>query len=159
MDTTKNVIDRFTKESGHEYLSNFYPSTVRFEGNLYPTVEHAYQASKTTDLKLREIIRKAPGPMEAKKLGRCLQLREDWENVRIDIMQCLIKEKFSNPFLRGLLLKTESSDLVMVNMWNDRFWGVCRGTGENWLGKILMETREELKKDKEDEDIQFNHVV
>jgi ribA/ribD-fused uncharacterized protein len=159
MDTTKNVIDRFTKQSGHEYLSNFYPSTIRFEGVLYPTVEHAYQASKTTDLKLREIIRKAPGPMEAKKLGKCLQLREDWENVRIDIMRCLIKEKFSNPFLSHLLIKTKDADLIMNNLWNDRFWGVCRGTGENWLGKILMEIREELSLEKEKEDIQFNLVV
>jgi len=156
---TKNVIDRFTKESGYDYLSNFYPSTVRFEGNLYPTVEHAYQASKTIDLKLREFIRKASGPMEAKKLGRCLLLREDWELVRVDIMRHLIKEKFSNPFLLHLLIKTKDADLIMGNLWNDRFWGVCRGTGENWLGKILMEVREELILEKENEDIQFNLVV
>lgn len=141
------TINRFTKEAGYDFLSNFYASTVRFEGLLYPTVEHAYQASKTTDHKLREIIRKAPGPLEAKKLGRCLQLREDWEVVRIKIMRSLVKEKFENPFLSHLLLKTDSARLVMDNRFNDKFWGVYKGVGENWLGKILEEVREELRRE------------
>ena len=141
----KKTIDRFTKEDGYEYLSNFYRSTITFEGALYKTVEHAYQASKTVDLKLRQIIKNSPGPMEAKKLGRCLQLRDDWELIRIDIMRKLIKEKFHNPFLGCLLLKTDNAELIMNNLWGDKFWGVYRGNGENWLGKILMSERDSLR--------------
>jgi len=141
----KKAIDRFTKEDGYEYLSNFYRSTITFEGALYKTVEHAYQASKTVDLKLRQIIKNSPGPMEAKKLGRCLQLRDDWELIRIDIMRMLIKEKFRNPFLSCLLLKTDNAELIMNNLWGDKFWGVYQGNGENWLGKILMSERDSIR--------------
>jgi len=150
------VIDRFTKETGYEFLSNFHPSTVRFEGMLYPTVEHAYQASKTKDPKLRKIIASAPGPWEAKKLGKALVLREDWTEIRAGIMRQLIREKFQNPFLGHRLLKTGDALLIMNNKWNDRFWGICRGSGENWLGKILMEIREELRGEQSTlADIQF----
>lgn len=141
------IIDRFTKETGYDFLSNFYKSTIRFEGELYPTVEHAYQASKTVDLKLREIIKRAKDPLEAKKLGRGLQLREDWPKIKVLIMKSLIREKFQNPFLGHLLVKTGSAKLIMNNKFNDRFWGVCRGTGENWLGKILEEVREDLRRE------------
>ena len=152
------IIDRFTKEAGYEFLSNFYRSTVRYDGVLYPTVEHAYQASKTNDPALREIIRKSPGPMEAKKLGKGLQLHPNWNEVRIDIMRKLIKEKFDNPFLGHLLLKTGDAKLVMNNLFNDKFWGVYKGQGENWLGKILMETREQLRIEMKTEDIQNSEI-
>jgi len=144
-DEKLKTIDRFTQETGYDFLSNFYKSTVRFEGHLYSTVEHAYQASKTMDPKLRELIRKAPGPVEAKKLGRCLQLREDWDSVKIDIMRILIREKFENPFLGHRLLKTGDARLIMDNRFNDKFWGIYKGAGENWLGKILEEVREQMR--------------
>jgi len=153
------TIDRFTRESGYEFLSNFHPSTIRFEEELYPTVEHAYQASKSIDPKVREIIRKAPGPNEAKKLGQGVELRKDWSEVRLEIMQRLIREKFSNPFLAHRLIATGDAELILGNKWNDKFWGVCRGAGENWLGKILMAVREELRHEiARDADIQFAKV-
>ena len=141
------TIDRFTKESGYDFLSNFYMATVRFDGKLYPSVEHAYQASKTLDNISREIIRKAKTPSGAKKLGQGLEIRTDWHDVRIDIMRSLIREKFENPFLRPLLLSTGDAALILNNKWNDKFWGICRGTGENWLGKILMEERNRIKEE------------
>jgi ribA/ribD-fused uncharacterized protein len=153
------IIDRFTRESGYEFLSNFYPSTISFEGRLYPTVEHAYQAAKTLDPKIREFIRKANGPLEAKKLGQGILKREDWEQIKIDVMRKLIKEKFSNPFLTHKLIATGDAQLILGNKWNDKFWGVCKGTGENWLGKILMEIRSELQIEiAKDADIQFAKV-
>jgi len=150
----QKVIDRFTREAGFEFLSNFYSSTVRFEGVLYPTVEHAYQASKTKDPKIRELIRKNKDPSVAKQLGQGIIFREDWQEVKLEIMRSLIKEKFENPFLRPKLLATEDAVLILNNKWNDRFWGVCRGSGENWLGKILMEERERIKKEVEREALQ-----
>lgn len=153
------IIDRFTKETGYDFLSNFYAASVSYEGKLYPTVEHAYQASKTIDPNIREFIRKAKDPGEAKRLGQGIAVRNDWEKVKVDIMRCLIKEKFSNPFLMHRLLDTEDAQLVLNNKWNDKFWGVCRGAGENWLGKILMEVREELRKEMADDaDIRFPKV-
>lgn len=143
----KRTIDRFTKEEGYDFLSNFYRSTVSFEGKLYPTVEHAYQASKTTDEKVREVIRRAPSPAEAKKLGQGVPLRHDWADVRLGVMRSLVREKFENPFLRPLLMATDDAELILNNKWNDKFWGVCRGVGENWLGRILMEERRRIKEE------------
>ena len=143
----KPKIDRFTKEAGYEFLSNFFQSTVRFEGSLYPTCEHAYQAAKSTDEKVRSIIRKASSPAEAKKLGQGVQVRHDWHQIKVDVMRKLIREKFENPFLRPLLLATGDAELILNNKWNDKFWGVCRGVGENWLGRILMEERERIKEE------------
>lgn len=152
------MINRFTKETGYDFLSNFYAATVSFDGKLYPTVEHAYQAAKTIDPNIRDIIRKANGPGEAKKLGQGIQIRNDWQDVRLTIMRQLIKEKFSNPFLTDKLLSTGDAELVLGNRWNDTFWGVCRGVGENWLGKILMEVREQLRDETAAIDIQFSKV-
>lgn len=143
----QRVIDRFTKETGYEFLSNFHPSTIRFEGVLYPTVEHAYQASKSLDPKVRDLIRRARTPADAKKLGQGMPVRPDWSEIKLEIMKRLIHEKFENPFLRPKLLETEDAELILNNRWNDRFWGVCRGSGENWLGKILMEERERIKEE------------
>lgn len=137
----------FNKKNKTDFLSNFYPSSVAFEGTLYSTVEHAYQASKTLNKQSRQLIKKANSPYEAKKLGKSLQLRSDWSNVRIDIMRGLIKEKFENPFLGYLLLSTKDFSLINENSWNDKFWGVSGGVGENWLGRILEEVRNELKKE------------
>lgn len=137
----------FNKRNGTEFLSNFHPSAISFEGFLYPTIEHAYQASKTIDQKNRELIRKTKSPGDAKKLGRSLILRDDWFEVRINIMKSLIKEKFENPFLRHLLLATGDKELIHENRWNDRFWGVTNGEGENWLGRIIEEVRKEAQKE------------
>ena len=140
-------ISGFSKKNKTEFLSNFHPSTISFEGQLYPTVEHAYQASKTLDSQIRNMIRKSVSPMDAKKLGRSLTLRDDWADVKVDVMRKLIREKFQNPFLQHLLLQTGDLSLINENRWNDKFWGVCKGVGENWLGRILEEVREEIRND------------
>jgi len=148
----KKIIDRFTKDTGYDFLSNFYGSTVSFEGQLYPTIEHAYQSAKSLDPEVRDMIRRSKSPAEAKKLGQCIAIRSDWNEVKLDVMRRLIKEKFENPFLRPLLLATDDADLILNNKWNDKFWGVCRGEGENWLGKILMEERVRIKEELTNDD-------
>jgi ribA/ribD-fused uncharacterized protein len=140
----RRVIDSFTDKAGYGFLSNFYKSTIYIDGVPWPSVEHAYQGHKTTDPVSREMIRKAKTPGEAKKLGQCVTLRPDWEDVKIDLMRTFLRKKFENPFLAPLLLKTGDAELVEGNTWNDTFWGVCRGKGQNWLGKLLMEVRAEL---------------
>ena len=141
----------FNKKNGTEFLSNFHPSTVSFEGKLYSTVEHAYQAAKTLNQETRELIKKSRSPWDAKKMGRSLVLRDDWNEVRVEIMRKLIHEKFENPFLRCQLLETHDLELINENRWNDRFFGMTGGVGENWLGKILEEVRKQAREDDSNE--------
>ena len=148
---TSPRITRFTQENGFGFLSNFHTSTIYIDGKSYPTVEHAIQAHKTTDPETREIIRKANSPGQAKNLGHAIPMRNDWMEVRIPLMRQFLRKKFENPFLRPLLLGTGDAELINENSYNDRFWGICRGIGENWLGKLLMEVREELKNSKDSE--------
>lgn len=139
-----DVIDDFSPKLKNGFLSNFYPSTIYVDKKPFATVEHAYQAHKTLDESSIELIRKAKSPQDAKKLGRCVQLRPDWEEVKIPLMRSYLKQKFENPFLMHLLICTGTAQLVHNNSWNDRFWGVCKGVGQNWLGRLLMEIREDL---------------
>lgn len=138
------VIDSFSKEFG--FLSNFYECTFYYEGKKQKSVEHAYQAAKANDPTAKEAIREAATPSLAKKLGKSVQLPSDWETTKVDIMRELVTKKFENPFLKEMLLATGDAELVEGNWWGDRFWGVCKGVGQNWLGKILMEVRDQSRK-------------
>lgn len=130
----------------YRFLSNFWHAQVVLYDVPYPTVEHAFQAAKSTDPEFQKRIREAPTPGEAKKLGRQAPIRPDWESVKIDFMRFLVWNKFStNEDLKAKLLATGEAELVEGNNWGDVFWGVCKGQGQNWLGRLLMETRERLK--------------
>lgn len=130
-----------------EFLSNFYPATVHLDGVAYPSVEHAFQAAKTLERAERERIRKSSSPAKAKGRGRGVPLRKDWEQVKLAVMEALVREKFTaHPELGARLLATGSRRLVEGNTWGDTFWGVCRGSGKNHLGRILMRVREELRR-------------
>lgn len=134
------MINRF--DGDYAFLSNFYEFPVMFDGILYPTNEHAFQAAKTLDFEERKAIAALPTPGKAKRAGRRVSLREDWENVKDSIMKEICLVKFSNKELRDKLVQTKPHELIEGNTWNDRYWGVCNGTGENHLGKILMEIRD-----------------
>jgi ribA/ribD-fused uncharacterized protein len=139
------VIDRFRGDFG--FLSNFHEASIWIDGDRYPSVEHAYQAAKAVDPVSRKMIREAARPGDAKKLGKCVQLPPDWDTKKVDLMRRFVREKFKNPLLRAMLVATEDATLIEGNTWNDTFWGVCRGRGQNWLGKILMEVREECRQE------------
>jgi ribA/ribD-fused uncharacterized protein len=139
-----NVINSFRGE--YRFLSNFWRAEVEMYGRTYPTVEHAFQAAKTLDVGEREAIRTTANPGDAKRMGRRVTLRKDWDSFRLQAMYMLVKRKFSEHVaLKHSLLATGDAELIEGNTWNDRFWGVCRGEGKNHLGKILMQVREELK--------------
>lgn len=130
----------------HAFLSNFYPVVITMDGKVYPTVEHAFQASKTTIPSEREAIRRARTPKEAKRLGRAATMRMDWTKIRLAVMGMLVKQKFTeNEDLKEALLATGDEELVEENTWNDTYWGVSHGTGKNHLGRLLMQVRKELK--------------
>lgn len=139
----KYVIASFSGE--YAFLSNFYPVKITYEGDVYPSVEHAYQAAKTLDLASRERIRLCITPGKAKRLGGNVEVREDWLSLRVTIMRRLVHSKFEQPFLRRMLVATGGHQLIEGNGWGDTFWGVCNGVGENNLGKILMGVRDELR--------------
>ena len=87
----------------------------------------------------------APVKMK-RKLGRKVTLQAGWDSMRVAVMRELLRTKFSDNVLRALLLETGHADLVEGNSWQDVFWGVCRGKGENWLGRLLMEVRREVSR-------------
>lgn len=140
------MIDEFS--GPYRYLSNFYPSLVVLDGVEYPTVEHAYQAAKTLDPNERRHILTAATPGRAKRLGRRVHLRPDWEEVKVQVMAKLVWQKFSrHPELRRQLLATGGQRLAEGNSWGDVFWGVCGGRGQNYLGRILMRVRSKLREE------------
>ena len=136
------TIDRF--EGEHDFLSNFFPCKVNFEGKEYPTSEHAFQAAKTLDAAEREKIRLAKKPGSAKALGKRVSLRRNWSFERTAWMETVLRIKFTDPGLRERLRATGTAELVEGNTWGDKFWGVSGGQGENRLGRILMKLRAEL---------------
>lgn len=126
----------------YRFLSNFWPVTLTWRGIEYPSVEHAYQASKTKDkTKQRSIATLTAG--QAKRYGaQDLPLPE---KERLYVMGALLRKKFLVPELQKLLLETGEEELVEVNFWNDTFWGKCRGVGQNHLGQLLMLIRKEAR--------------
>ncbi len=131
----------------YRFLSNFYPSLLIVDGLPYETLEHAYQAAKTDDLASKEQIRTASSAKEAKQFGRSVVLIDDWDDKRIDVMAALVKQKFTEHLdLKLRLLLTGKAELIEGNTWRDQFWGQTKdGVGENYLGKILMSVRDNIR--------------
>jgi ribA/ribD-fused uncharacterized protein len=137
------TIDRFSGE--YRFLSNFWPCEIKYEGKTYASTEHAYQAAKTLDIKERNKIRDAKTPGDAKRLGRKITLRSDWESVKLQVMEDLVRQKFfDNPKLGKKLIDTGEQELIEGNTWGDKVWGQVNGVGQNHLGKILMKVRQSL---------------
>jgi ribA/ribD-fused uncharacterized protein len=137
------------KSRDHYFLSNFFVAPFEVDGVWYNTVEHYYQSRKTEDRSEQAAIRSAPTPSEAKALGLKATIRSDWNEVRIGIMRWGVLAKFQqNPVLLSRLLDTGDEYLREGNHWSDKFWGVDErtGQGENWLGRILMEVRDQLQR-------------
>jgi hypothetical protein len=134
-----NKIERF--KGDYAFLSNFHPAIVFFDGRMYPTVENAFQAAKCLHEEDRaQFATLAPG--QAKRLGRKIKMRPDWNSIRLDVMRDLVLQKFRNHAeLQEKLLATGNATLVEGNQWHDTFWGVCNGVGQNNLGQILMNVR------------------
>lgn len=134
----------------HGFLSNFYPAPITVGGLYFPTSEHVYQAYKTNDPQEREFVREAGTPGESKRRGKKITIRKDWNDVKLEMMRAILVHKFTqNLELAERLLATEDAELVESNTWGDRFWGVCEGKGENHLGKLLMEVRQQLREARE----------
>ena len=138
-------IDSFREE--YFFLSNFYEAPVTYGGRTYLCNEAAFQAQKCMTEEEKEPFT-AMRPSDSKRAGRRVKLRPDWEQVKVGIMEEIVRAKFTqNDDLKAKLLATGDAALEEGNTWNDTFWGVHlkNGKGQNHLGKILMKVREELK--------------
>lgn len=124
---------RFRDE--YYFLSNMFPCKITYNGFTYNNAEAAFQAQK--DLTRMEEFTCLDG-YSAKKLGKTVNLRPDWNNVKLTIMREILTIKFADKQLAAKL-KSINTPIVEDNTWGDRYWGVCNGVGENHLGKILMD--------------------
>lgn len=139
------MINRFRGE--YEFLSNFYPAKLIYDGIEYYNAESAYQAQKCSDAEQRKAFSSCYSD-EAKRKARSIELREDWEDIKLEVMETVVRAKFEqNPRLAKLLLQSGEMRIVEGNTWHDIFWGVDlkTGEGENHLGRILMQLREHFK--------------
>ena len=131
--------------SGHyRFLSNFWSCFITYDGKTYPSVENAYQAAKCANDADREKFI-AIKSSEAKRLGRIIKMRSNWDQIKLDVMYELVKQKFATDPLRMYLLRTGTREIQEGNYWGDTYWGTVNGEGENHLGKILMRVREEIR--------------
>lgn len=145
----QNKVESFSDE--FHFLSNFHHGPLTYEGIAYPTSEHAYQAAKTLNENSRMNISILGTPSEAKKYGRTVNMRVDWYSIKLAVMAEIVRAKFvQNPSLQAKLLATEDLILEEGNTWGDIYWGVCNGAGQNHLGKILMQVREDLNTNTEE---------
>lgn len=127
------------------FLSNFYHAPVTYDGITYRSSEGAYQAQKTKTKEERYAFSNLNSP-NAKRLGQEIDIRQDWDKVRIYHMTAIVRLKFmQNPELAQMLLDTGYATLIEGNTWGDHFWGQVDGEGENHLGLILMQVREEIR--------------
>jgi len=130
----------------HYFLSNFFPVSIPMDGVTYGSSENAYQAAKTLSMTEREKFTRISAG-EAKRLGRAVTLRPDWDDVKIPIMRMILWLKFSHPTMREKLLSTGDAHLIEGNTWGDKFWGstydvgIGDYVGKNILGNLLMEIR------------------
>lgn len=134
------MIESFTGEN--YFLSNFSHSKIEMNGLVFDNAEAAFHSFKDP---ARAAEFEGLNPSLAKRLGRSVRLRKDWEEVKDAIMYEVVLTKFlQNPLLKRKLIDTKGKDLIEGNYWGDRYWGVCNGVGKNMLGKILVEVREYL---------------
>lgn len=141
---------RFYRSNEKPYgaFSNLYPRPIEFEGRIFPTSEHAYQAGKAQKPAVREWILSAPTPALAAMAAHGLYVWDvvpDWAKIKFDRMRAVLRAKFDqHPDLKDLLMSTGNARLVeagTVNNAVNRLWGEVDGKGENMLGVMLMELR------------------
>lgn len=146
---------RFYRANEKPYgpFSNLYRRPVKFEGVVYPTSEHAYQAGKALKPAVRDWILAAPTPALAAMAAHGLytwDIVPNWSKIKFDRMRRVLKAKFEqHADLAELLISTGSKRLVetgTVNNAVNRLWGEVAGVGQNMLGVMLMELRAEFNK-------------
>lgn len=146
-----NVIDEFRGK--YFFLSNFYIKPVYYNSEWYRSSEHAFQAQKATNEKDKQYILNAQLPGQAKRRGKIVPRRSDWNDIKMMEMYKILRCKFTEAdgILSAKLIETGDALLIEGNNWGDRYWGKVRDSitgelkGENFLGQLLMKVRNELR--------------
>ena len=129
----------------NRFLSNFEPCVVEINGTVFRSSESAYQSMKFVHIQGLFLQFRGITAYQSKKLANAnkANIIGGWDNMKIHIMTSVVRQKFSNknPLLLQKLLDTGDKYLEETNYWNDSFWGVFKGKGENRLGEIIMEVR------------------
>jgi ribA/ribD-fused uncharacterized protein len=138
----------------YDFLSNFYHHTFFWYGRLYLSVEHSYQAAKATNQGDFLYVASAPWAGDAKKRGRQIKIRPDWEEAKFYLMKDMLFHKFKDRTLAERLVDTTGNLLVEGNTWHDNIWGDCHcgrpkcaKPGQNALGQQLMVLRWSLQEE------------
>jgi ribA/ribD-fused uncharacterized protein len=139
-------INRFADQFG--WLSNFHPAAITLNEKIWPSVEHFYQAMKSPFPIEQELIRGAATGGRAKRLGREITLRDNWETLKVNFMLVALAAKFNqHEILKLKLMNTHAAELIEGNYWHDNYWGEChcrrceKREKKNMLGKMLMQLR------------------
>ena len=131
----------------YNWLSNFFPCSICLNGQVFPSVEHAYQSEKSSEREWKKWCQYVSSPGKIKRDAKKLEInRKEWDKKKLKIMEICIDQKFSKEPFRTKLLETGEEEIQEGNNWNDEFWGVNlkTGKGSNHLGKLIMKKRDRL---------------
>lgn len=140
------MIEEFQGE--FRWLSNFVPAKIILDGVEFPSVEHAYVSAKCDDAEWKMFCSDSSNTSaDIKRKGRGIQLKDNWNDIKVNVMRECVTQKFNQEPYRTLLIETGDEYIQEGNRWGDKFWGVYlkTGQGENNLGKLIMEIRESIK--------------
>jgi ribA/ribD-fused uncharacterized protein len=133
----------------HNFLSNFFEVDVNYNGLIYASVEHAYMSAKSNDPQWKAYCaNRNISASDVKREGKTVRLVDDWENIKLGVMETCLRAKFNQEPLKSKLLATGNQNIQEGNTWSDTFWGVDLKSnpniGENHLGRLLMKIRDDL---------------
>lgn len=140
-------------ESNHYYLSNFSAFVVEWRDYAWPTSEHAYHGAKfngdeaySSAIGIREKILKARSAHEAMKIAQSctVSMTDGWKARKLSVMKEILRHKLEQHRYIQRKLKQTLGMTLIEDSWRDSYWG--RGKdwdGENHLGKLWMEVRDE----------------
>lgn len=144
------MITQFRGE--YNWLSNMYKCPVGYGNYTFQSVENAYMFAKNNNCKdwLKFCLENPPNI--CKKESKNIKIREDWEEIKLEVMYKLLLQKFKQEPFRSKLLATNNENIQEGNFWNDIFWGVDLkqnpNVGENHLGRLIMYIRILIKQGK-----------
>ena len=141
--------DRIEGLTGYfEFMRLDFPACVFFEGELYQTAAHAYNAARTSDLQVRRRIQKAPTLQEMYNVARTIEDEEGWAQRRMKVMEKILRDKFRRSRnLRERLAATQNREVINIVTEKSEealFWGVNGKQGQNWLGKLIEAVRQSI---------------
>jgi N-glycosidase YbiA len=136
-------------ESRFHFLSPFSAHRIELWGEVFQTVEHAYQCSRLKECRQREAVKCASSPLAAWEEGQkyksnpALKVQNfNKEKVMEEIFRAKIAQ---HPEIVEILQMTGSRGLLKV-FADDYYWGTgADGTGQNIMGKLWMKLRDEMQ--------------